>query len=96
MFPQESGTLSALNGVELGRIVVELGGGRRYLGDRIDPAVGLSDVARIGTRVGPEAPVALIHAADEAAWERAAEKLRAAVVLGGDTAPPARFLGRIA
>ncbi|KFI33464.1 thymidine phosphorylase [Haematobacter missouriensis] len=96
VFPQESGTLSALNGVELGRIVVELGGGRRYLGDRIDPAVGLSDVARIGTRVGPEAPVALIHAADEAAWERAAEKLRAAVVLGGDTAPPARFLGRIA
>ncbi|OWJ77007.1 thymidine phosphorylase [Haematobacter genomosp. 1] len=96
VFLQESGTLSAVKGVELGRIVVELGGGRRYLGDRIDPAVGLSDVARIGTRVGPEAPVAVIHAADEAAWQRAAETLRAAVVLGGDTAPPARILGRIA
>lgn len=96
VFPAESGILSHMDGAALGRIVVELGGGRRYLNDRIDATVGLSAVARIGERVGPDAPLALVHAADETAWQRAAEALRAAVVLGEATPPPARILGRIA
>jgi thymidine phosphorylase len=46
----------------LGIAVLELGGGRRHVRDAIDPAVGLSEVAGIGAEIGPERPLALIHA----------------------------------
>ena len=42
--------------------VVELGGGRARATDEIDPAVGLTDLAPIGAEVGPDAPLARVHA----------------------------------
>jgi len=57
--------------------------------DAIDHAVGLTEVAAPGERVGPgERPLALVHARDPAAAERAAEALRAAYSLGDAPADP--------
>jgi thymidine phosphorylase len=68
--------------------IIGLGGGRARETDAIDHAVGLTDVAAPGERVGPgERPLALVHAADEAAAERAVEALRAATTVG-DAPPP--------
>ena len=55
----------------------------------IDPAVGLTEIAHIGAAVGPDRPLAVVHARDEAGWEAAAAGLRAAVDVG-DAAPPER------
>ena len=47
-----------------------LGGNRAREDDVIDPAVGLAEVAPIGAEVGPERPLAIVHAADDDAAER--------------------------
>ncbi len=57
--------------------------------DRVDHAVGLTEVPGPGDPVGPDTPLARIHAADEAAAEAAIAELKDAVTVG-ETAPEAR------
>jgi thymidine phosphorylase len=67
---------------DLGVAIVELGGGRRKAGDAIDMRVGFSAVKPLGTRVSAGEPLALIHAADDAAADRAVAAYLAACTLG--------------
>ncbi len=59
-----------------------LGGGRTRAEDSIDHAVGLTALVGIGDEVGPERPLALVHARDDGAAEAAAAAIRAAYTLG--------------
>jgi len=77
-----AGTVAAIDTRALGLAVVALGGGRRREGDRIDPRVGLSDIAPPGAQVGPGRPLARVHAANEAAADAAAAALTDAIRLG--------------
>jgi thymidine phosphorylase len=83
------GFVVAIDSRAVGLAVVELGGGRARAADTIDPSVGLTEVQPIGAEVGPDAPLARVHArsADEA--EAAARRLRAAYRLGDAPAAPA-------
>jgi thymidine phosphorylase len=69
----------------LGRGVVVLGGGRARAADSIDPAVGLTDLVPIGAEVGPEAPLARVHARVPEQAHAAVRRLREAYRL--DEAP---------
>ena len=83
------GIVAQMDTRAIGNAIIELGGGRREVGQALDLAVGFSDVASIGTRLGGNRPLAIVHAAsDEAA--RAAEKSLLAAVTLGDEAPPPR------
>jgi thymidine phosphorylase len=85
--PAEAGAVARVDVRAVGLAVVALGGGRLRETDPVDHAVGLTEVAAPGERVGPgELPLALVHAADEEAAGRAADALRAAYELGD---PPA-------
>jgi len=82
----EAGIVQAIDARAYGLAVIDLGGGRTRPEDRIDHAVGLAECAGIGDRVGPsDRPLAVVHAADEAAAGRAAARIRAAVSLGEET-----------
>ncbi|WP_434729743.1 thymidine phosphorylase [Rhizobium binae] len=72
-----SGWLAACDARGIGVSVIDLGGGRRHPADRIDHRVGFSELLPLGTRVNAGEPIALVHAADEAAAERAAAALAA-------------------
>ena len=72
-----SGWLAACDARGIGVSVIDLGGGRRHPADRIDHRVGFSELLPLGTRVTAGEPIALVHAADEAAAERAAAALAA-------------------
>ncbi|MEO0664546.1 MAG: thymidine phosphorylase [Pseudomonadota bacterium] len=91
-----AGFVAAWDGTALGHAVVGLGGGRRVESDRIDPAVGLSHVAPLGTSVEAGAPVAFVHAATEDAARAAAAAILEALTLA-DARPIAPDLlhGRI-
>ena len=84
--PGDAGFVGRIDTRALGEAVVRLGGGRLKQDDRIDLAVGLSDIARIGDRVDPARPLARIHAASEEAARAVAGRIRAAVALA-DAAP---------
>ena len=95
--PDRAGVVGAVDCRAVGLVVTGLGGNRRREDDAIDPAVGLTEIAPTGARVGPERPLAVVHAASEAAADEAVAALRAAVTVGDD-APPERpvIAGRIA
>lgn len=79
----KSGTLRAIDGEALGRVVVALGGGRAVESDVVDPAVGLSGVLRLGDKVAKGQPLAVIHAARPDQADRAEALVRAAFTVGG-------------
>ncbi|NKL53554.1 thymidine phosphorylase [Rhizobium leguminosarum] len=72
-----SGWLAACDARGIGVSVIDLGGGRRHPADRIDHRVGFSELLPLGTRVNAGEPIALVHAADDAAAERAVAALAA-------------------
>ncbi|MBB2751446.1 UNVERIFIED_ORG: thymidine phosphorylase [Rhizobium aethiopicum] len=72
-----SGWLAACNARGIGVSVIDLGGGRRHPADRIDHRVGFSELLPLGTRVSAGEPIALVHAADDTAAQRAAAALAA-------------------
>ena len=57
--------VSAVDTLAVGNAIIELGGGRRKVGEQLDLSVGLTDVAAIGTTLDAERPLAIIHAATE-------------------------------
>ncbi|MGI9416172.1 MAG: thymidine phosphorylase, partial [Hyphomicrobiales bacterium] len=83
---RETGTVASIDTRAIGLAVVELGGGRRRASDEIDHAVGLTGLAGMGQEVGPDSPLALIHARDDGTAEKAANILQEAYKLG-DAAP---------
>jgi thymidine phosphorylase len=79
--PQARGFVVAIDVRSIGLAVVELGGGRARASDTIDPSVGLTELQPIGAEVGPDAPLARVHARSGDEAEAAARRLRAAYSL---------------
>ena len=77
-----AGFVEAVDARAVGLAVVELGGGRRRASDPIDPAVGLTALAGVGSEVGAQAPLALVHARDAAAADTAIARLQGAYRIG--------------
>jgi len=71
---------------EVGLAVVELGGGRRHATDGIDHRVGFSGMVSLGQRVERGEPLAVVHAASDAAADAAAVRLVQCIRIGA--APP--------
>jgi thymidine phosphorylase len=90
------GVVSSIRTRELGLAVIELGGGRRVAADSIDHRVGLSQLLGKGARVDRTQPLCLIHAADEAGFNKAADIVKSAYVIGERGGEQATVLARIA
>ena len=76
VYPRSSGVLSKVDAIQVGNAIIELGGGRRALGDTLDLAVGLTDIAHIGDAVDEARPLAVIHAASDEQLHAATELLQ--------------------
>lgn len=72
----------------IGLSVVALGGGRIRPGDPVDHAVGLTGLLPVGTKVGKDTPLALIHARNADQVSIAGQELRKAIRIA-DAAPQA-------
>jgi pyrimidine-nucleoside phosphorylase len=83
----QSGYVQAIDGRRLGSAVVELGGGRKRLEDRIDHSVGLEMRVRVGESVTAGQPLVQLFAPAGAQRERAAHAILSAIAIG--EAPPA-------
>ncbi len=86
-FPDQSGYLSAVDARAVGNAVINLGGGRRRVEDKLDLSVGFTEIAAIGERVGPDHPLAIIHAASQNDLERATQDLKTACTISDDLPP---------
>jgi len=79
--PARAGFLVDVDARAAGVAIIGLGGGRSRLDDVLDLSVGFTDVAPLGAEVGPDRPLALVHAADEAGADRAISELSAACAI---------------
>jgi thymidine phosphorylase len=85
--PMRRGFVESIDVRAVGMAVVAMGGGRTRPPDSIDPAVGLTALVGLGAEVGPDAPLAFVHARDDAQAAAAVAGLAAAYRIGD--APPA-------
>jgi thymidine phosphorylase len=90
-----AGRVRAVDARAIGLAVVELGGGRRHAAHGIDHAVGLTEVRAIGDEVGPDLPLAVVHARDEATLNAAAARLLGGYRIADEAVSPPMIVGRI-
>ncbi|MBV8190923.1 MAG: thymidine phosphorylase [Alphaproteobacteria bacterium] len=79
---QQPGHVVGMNARDLGIAVVALGGGRAHADDAIDPAVGLTDVVAVGSRLRAGDPLCIVHAATDADADAAIAAIRRAIWIG--------------
>ncbi len=84
-----SGFVAKVDARAIGNAIIELGGGRRKVGEALDLSVGYSEIAPIGTRLDGDTPLAVVHAASEQDADKAEQNLLAACELS-DSAPRER------
>ncbi len=84
-----TGVLASVDTRAIGNAIIELGGGRRTVGEKLDLSVGFSDLASIGMRLDADTPLAVVHAAHDADAEKAEQNLLAAITTA-DVAPDER------
>ena len=75
---EKTGQVISMDVYKVGMAIVALGGGRVNPADRVDPAVGFSEVIPLGASV-EDRPIAVVHARTEASAEEAERRLREAI-----------------
>lgn len=84
---RRSGTVTAMDTEALGRVVVELGGGRKKAADLIDPSVGLLFHGKLGKKIKKGEPLIVIHARSEAEAKAVEGELARAIQISGKVTP---------
>jgi thymidine phosphorylase len=87
-YPVRTGHVHGVDSRAVGIAALALGAGRTRPGEAIDAAVGFSDVAALGEAVGPDRPLAWIHARTEDAADAAARALDRAYMVGDGIKAP--------
>ena len=91
-----SGFVADVNAEAIGRAVVILGGGRAKTDDKVDFAVGISSIVKIGEPIQHGQPTMTVHSNDPARLEEALKLLDGAVTISQHAvAPPPLILETI-
>ncbi len=86
-----AGYVAAIDTEALGRVIIELGGGRKKLGDALDHSTGLEMLIRIGEPVEAGQPLVRVLASPDAA-ARVRNELVAAITISDDAVEPPPLL----
>jgi pyrimidine-nucleoside phosphorylase len=78
---ERAGDIMKMDAEEIGRAVLLLGGGRSRADSRIDFAVGVSDLKKIGERIEKKEPLMRVHAPDEKSLDAVLPLLQGAAVI---------------
>src|SRR6478752_2252554 len=96
VIPESPGYVERVDTRAVGLVVTGLGGNRQREDDVIDPSVGLTQIAPIGAQVGPDRPLAIVHArGDTSAREAATAMLQAVRVSPDEPSTTPVLLGRV-
>ena len=85
-----SGFIRSIDALGVGRLGVDMGLGRRMLGDRVDPGAGFVFSNAVGARVERGEPVAEVFAGERSRAERAAARLAGLVRFSRSAPRPRR------
>jgi thymidine phosphorylase len=89
IYPETSGVVSSVDAREIGMAIIELGGGRLQVEDRIDYGVGLASIAAPGEKVGiGDRPLCILFGRDSDKIDKARQTIQNAYTI----APPDRVI----
>ena len=88
-----TGHVAAVDAGEIGRACVVLGAGRRKSDDGVDPAVGVSDLVKVGDPVDRGDRLLTLHANDRASLDEARRHLERAFRFRDEPVAPPPLLG---
>ncbi len=88
VFAQADGYIAGFDTFGIGMLGVEMGAGRKKIGDIIDPRVGFRFLAKTGDFVRTGEPVAIVFASDIYQAEYAAEKLAGLIRMSEERVEP--------
>jgi len=91
----QGGSVAGVDALEIALAALRLGAGRAKAEDAIDPAVGVSDLVKVGERVEAGSRLCTIHANDESALAEAKAKLSAAISLTEEPVTAPRLIGEM-
>jgi pyrimidine-nucleoside phosphorylase len=89
------GYVQSVDAMSVALAALRLGAGRTRAEDAIDHAVGISALVKTGEPVAAGAPLALLHANNEAALKDAQKQFASAVVIGPDKVAARRLIDEI-
>jgi pyrimidine-nucleoside phosphorylase len=82
-----AGYVASMDTEQLGRVIIELGGGRKKLGDVLDLSTGLEMLVRLGDEVDAGQPLVRVFARPDAA-EKVVPELLAAITINEEPVAP--------
>ena len=91
----QAGWVAAIHTEQLGRVIIELGGGRKKLDDVLDLSTGLEMLVRLGDRVDQGQPLVRVFARPDAAASVQDELLAAITIGDTQVDPPPLIVERI-
>jgi pyrimidine-nucleoside phosphorylase len=89
------GTVQAVDAWQVARVALELGAGRTLLEERIDPAVGVSRLLKVGESVPTGGDLCVVHANDESKLDHARKMLAKAITVGESVASAPKLIDEI-
>src|SRR3954447_10726161 len=87
--------VTAYDTEQIGRVIIELGGGRKQLGDKLDLSVGLEMLVRLGNHVESGQPLVRLYAKPDAANRVRSDLLAAITISDNRIDPPPLIVERI-
>ncbi len=88
----QDGYLQEFKTASIGRLIVEMGGGRKTKDDIVDPLVGLRFYKKIGDKISSGEPIAAIHARDQSQAMMISRRLEGLIRIGPDRSEPPRLI----
>lgn len=86
------GHVTAMQTDEIGRLLVEMGGGRKKTSDSIDPHVGMIFHRKLGAKVKPGDPLVTVYGRDGLDLRPIEERFHAAVTIAPSRKPVPRLI----
>ena len=82
---EQSGSIESIQTRKLGLILIELGGGRKQIDDKINLTVGFKNVMCIGERIDPSTPLLTLHASSKEDCEKVKNKIQECFIISNDS-----------
>ena len=90
-----AGFVQDVDAMDVALAALRLGAGRAKAEDKVNHAVGVSDLVKVGELVAAGAPLCMIHANDETALAAAKALLEEAITLGAKPVKPVKLIDEI-
>ncbi len=87
-----AGFVHDVDAMSVALAALRLGAGRARAEDKIDPAVGVSGIAKIGEPVAAGSPLCMVHANDEKSLAEARAMLASALAIGDSAVSPTSLI----